>query len=253
MSPGQRPGRRAAGPRLAEATVSITTMGGAKATRFRALLESLHVRVADAGTTGIVLTDDYLRDALHAVRAAVSRPVTVDASGVDYCDGAGIALLVFGLRLARRLSQRLKSLESGVTAIAAGDYQASVAEAPRDEIGRLGSAINRMRTDLLRARDRLLEDQKQLEARVLERTAELAEAHKESEHLAYNDSLTELPNRRMFATLLERRVFIRSKLSSSKEAIAAVEQSGGVKFTYIGDNMAFQDTLPSRGRRTKAR
>ena len=33
------------------------------------------------------------RDALSAVRGAVSRPVTVDASGVDYCDGAGIALL----------------------------------------------------------------------------------------------------------------------------------------------------------------
>ena len=34
------------------------------------------------------------RDALKAVRGAVSRPVTVDAAGVDYCDGAGIALLV---------------------------------------------------------------------------------------------------------------------------------------------------------------
>jgi ferric-dicitrate binding protein FerR (iron transport regulator) len=56
------------------------------------------------------------------------------------------------------------------------------------------------------------------------------------------------------ATLLERKVFIRAKLGSRQEAISAVEQSGGLKFTYIGENMAFQDTLPSRGRRnTKGR
>jgi len=42
------------------------------------------------------------RDALAAVRGAVSRPVTVDASGVDYCDGAGIALLVDLLREPRQ-------------------------------------------------------------------------------------------------------------------------------------------------------
>ncbi|MEK7402073.1 MAG: FecR domain-containing protein, partial [Gemmatimonadota bacterium] len=53
--------------------------------------------------------------------------------------------------------------------------------------------------------------------------------------------------------LLERTVFISADITSKKAAIAAVEQSGGMRFTYIGENMAFQDTLPSRGgRRTKA-
>lgn len=51
-------------------------------------------------------------------------------------------------------------------------------------------------------------------------------------------------------SLLSRRVFINADITSKKAAIAAVEQSGGLRFTYIGDNMAFQDTLP-RGRRTK--
>ena len=55
-------------------------------------------------------------------------------------------------------------------------------------------------------------------------------------------------------TLLERKVFIRAATGSAKEAISAVEQSGGLKFTYIGEAMAFQDTAPSRGgRRTKSR
>jgi ferric-dicitrate binding protein FerR (iron transport regulator) len=51
--------------------------------------------------------------------------------------------------------------------------------------------------------------------------------------------------------LLARKVFINADITSKKAAIAAVEQSGGMRFTYIGENMAFQDTLPSRGRRTK--
>lgn len=50
--------------------------------------------------------------------------------------------------------------------------------------------------------------------------------------------------------LLARKVFVRAAINSPKEAITSVEQSGGLKFTYIGENMAFQDTIP--GTRTKA-
>jgi transmembrane sensor len=48
--------------------------------------------------------------------------------------------------------------------------------------------------------------------------------------------------------LLDRKVFVRAALNSPKEAIASVEQSGGLKFTYVGENMAFKDTLPSKGK-----
>jgi ferric-dicitrate binding protein FerR (iron transport regulator) len=51
-------------------------------------------------------------------------------------------------------------------------------------------------------------------------------------------------------TLMSRKVFVRAAMNSPKEAIASVEQSGGLKFTYIGENMAFQDTVPSKA--TKA-
>jgi len=56
-------------------------------------------------------------------------------------------------------------------------------------------------------------------------------------------------------SLLGRTVFISADISSKKAAITSVEQSGGVRFTYIGENMAFQDTLAAKGgakRATKA-
>jgi len=48
------------------------------------------------------------------------------------------------------------------------------------------------------------------------------------------------------ATLLDRTVFVRAAINSPKEAITSVEQSGGLKFTYIGENMAFEDTVASK-------
>lgn len=47
--------------------------------------------------------------------------------------------------------------------------------------------------------------------------------------------------------LLDRKVFVSAPLNSPREAIAAVEKSAGVKFSYVGENMVFQDTAPSRG------
>ena len=53
--------------------------------------------------------------------------------------------------------------------------------------------------------------------------------------------------------LLDRTVFVRAAANSPKEAISSVEQSGGLKFTYIGENMAFQDTTAARAAtKTKA-
>jgi len=52
--------------------------------------------------------------------------------------------------------------------------------------------------------------------------------------------------------LLDRTVFVRAAMNSPKEAITSVEQSGGLKFTYIGENMAFQDTTGAKAAGTKA-
>jgi ferric-dicitrate binding protein FerR (iron transport regulator) len=46
--------------------------------------------------------------------------------------------------------------------------------------------------------------------------------------------------------LLDRNVYVSAAINSQREAIASVEKSGGMKFTYIGENMAFTDTVPSK-------
>ncbi len=57
------------------------------------------------------------RQALAAVRGAVARPVVVDASGVDYCDGAGIALLVDLLRTPREAPIEIAHLAPSYSAL----------------------------------------------------------------------------------------------------------------------------------------
>src|SRR5919108_3863991 len=46
--------------------------------------------------------------------------------------------------------------------------------------------------------------------------------------------------------LLDRKVFVRAAVNSPKEAISSIEESGGLKFTYIGENKAFQDTAGAK-------
>ena len=51
--------------------------------------------------------------------------------------------------------------------------------------------------------------------------------------------------------LLERTTFLSAPMNSPRAAITSVEQSAGVKFTYVGQNMVFQDTQPSRPARRR--
>lgn len=43
--------------------------------------------------------------------------------------------------------------------------------------------------------------------------------------------------------LLDRQVFLSAALNSPREAISSVEASGGLKFSYVGENMTFTDTV----------
>jgi phospholipid/cholesterol/gamma-HCH transport system permease protein len=97
------------------------------------------------------------RDALHAVRGAVSRPVTVDASGVDYCDGAGIALLVDLLREPRQAPIEVANLAPAYRALLAQfdprnleDFDPQPPRRPAvEEIGRAAAIVARdMRTQI---------------------------------------------------------------------------------------------------------
>jgi phospholipid/cholesterol/gamma-HCH transport system permease protein len=57
------------------------------------------------------------RDALFAVKDAGARRVVVDAAGVDYCDGAGIALLVDLLRQSRAAPVEVENLKPAFSAL----------------------------------------------------------------------------------------------------------------------------------------
>ena len=60
---------------------------------------------------------DVWRAALHALRAAAGRPAVVDAAGVDYCDGAGIALIVDLLRQHRDAPVEVANLKPSFAAL----------------------------------------------------------------------------------------------------------------------------------------
>ncbi len=62
-----------AAQRLAETTVSLTTLAGLDADPLAAALDALHVRVAEGGQVGVILTDDYLRHGLEAVNREALR------------------------------------------------------------------------------------------------------------------------------------------------------------------------------------
>jgi len=57
------------------------------------------------------------RDALRALKDAGTRPVVVDAAGVDYCDGAGIALLVDLLRQPHTAPVEVENLKPAYNAL----------------------------------------------------------------------------------------------------------------------------------------
>lgn len=54
------------------------------------------------------------------------------------------------------------------------------------------------------------------------------------------------------ATLLDRQAFVLAPADRQREAIASVEKSAGVRFTYVGETMVFEDTVAGAGTKTKA-
>lgn len=97
-------------------------------------------------------------DARRAVGEAPSRPVIVDAAGVDYCDGAGAALLVDLLRHPRTPPVEVRNLRAPYDALLAQLDPVALEhdldpEPPRrpvvEEIGRAAAALGRdMRTQI---------------------------------------------------------------------------------------------------------
>ena len=126
---------------------------------------------------------------------------------------ATFILAVLGWMLAFRVTHALvrpmAELESAVTLVAAENYATRVRVRSHDEVGRLAAAFNRMAGDLQRQRDALHDrnaDLAQSNALLQDGIARQKQAAERIEHLAFNDSLTALPNRIQFSTLLSQAV-----------------------------------------------
>ena len=92
---------------------------------------------------------------------------------------AGVAILLalgVGWLLARRVTRPVQRLSRAAAAIAAGDYGTPVEARGRDEIADLGRAFGRMTAEIRRRDEEIRGWNRELQARVEERTAELKAA-----------------------------------------------------------------------------
>jgi PAS domain S-box-containing protein len=96
-------------------------------------------------------------------------------------------IVVFGFRIASAIARPLAELTRGVVDIAAGNYDARVKTASKDELGALAVAFNAMAEDLSTSHTELIAYQRELEDRVNTRTAEWQRAQE-----AQDQSATEL-------------------------------------------------------------
>lgn len=110
--------------------------------------------------------------------------------------GAGLLFLVLAWWSASRLSRPLERLAGLAHRIEAGDEKTrlEVEDAPL-EIRHLAGALQGMANALLQHQEALAESNAQLERKVAERTAALADANAELHQLARRDALTGLANR----------------------------------------------------------
>ncbi|MDB5851781.1 MAG: hypothetical protein JWP29_5533 [Rhodoferax sp.] len=133
-----------------------------------------------------------------------------EAKRSSYVTGFVAAVMVLlgctvAIRTTRSIVWPLEELQTAVTAIAAENYGRRVNLQTKNELGRLGTAFNKMAEDLGRGR-----------AALIDHVADLAQANvlledgmkrqKEDadriQYLAYHDNLTSLPNRAMFGVAL---------------------------------------------------
>jgi diguanylate cyclase (GGDEF)-like protein len=103
---------------------------------------------------------------------------------------------LIAVAVARRIARPILGLTAATRAIMGGDYGTRAAEGGPAEIAELAGSFNKMLERLKFTLMELHDHERDLEARIRERTAELEEANRQLETLSLSDALTGLGNRR---------------------------------------------------------
>ncbi len=145
-------------------------------------------RLVGGGEVALRRMSGGLLDRVDGLRAQ-SRALSRRASLLALVLVALFVLISSGvaLRIARRLSRRLDALVAGTRRVIAGDLDSAVAVEGGGELEELAASFNFMLERLRRSRAEIDEHRRTLEARVAERSAELAKqvaATREAERLA---------------------------------------------------------------------
>ena len=136
---------------------------------------------------------------------------------------AGGTLCLLAWWAAGRLSQPLEYLALQARRIEKGDESADLAiPGSTREVVHLGAALRSMAATLIHRREALEASNRDLEARVAERTAELARLNDELRDQARRDALTGLPNR-LAANERLREEFVRMKRMRSAYAVLVLD------------------------------
>jgi diguanylate cyclase (GGDEF)-like protein len=164
-----------------------------------------------------------------AVRTVTERITTESATSLSML---WVSLAVLGLMLLATIGTVLgvtnpvRRLTAATRRLARGEVDVSVPRGGARELDELGVAFNEMARELASARTALERQQQRLELEVAERTRDL-------QHLAENDPLTQLPNRR--------RLF--SHLSAAIERAGCAAHGVAVMFLDVDNFKTINDSL----------
>ena len=131
-----------------------------------------------AGKLGLLAVQFSDQARLASYRGALNKGIVIAAVGMG-------VIAVFGVGFGYLLTLRLQRLAHAAKQISLGNYNVRSGLHGRDEIARVGAAFDNMTTVIAAERQALADANRELDARVRERTRDLEEANREHKAFAY--------------------------------------------------------------------